>query len=263
MDNGQDLVPNLFVKYTGEPLSFHLHSMRQHYHRSNLVKHIEKYGGVINPTDTGSDVILVHDDNEHGLDVIRNAYKGHSDLKLMTVRVESTEWPFDCIRNKRVDKIIFEQKRMGGALGVLPHKADGGRLGNKIYVEMVKSAQDGVIVGNKNEYSWVNNHPASSWRQHYKKNQARLDKMITAKVKEINRARHQGYELSRNALPSRRSGRYTAITKEEEESTDDSIEIVSHDLDISPRSSSVFRYDDLFGWEEIGDEEEEQEDQYE
>ncbi|KAE9410936.1 hypothetical protein BT96DRAFT_805018, partial [Gymnopus androsaceus JB14] len=64
-----------------------------------------------------------------------------------------------------------EQKLSEWIAAKIPYKSTGGRTGNKLYQQLCE-------MGNHPEYAWVARHTWQSWRERYKKNATRLDKII-------------------------------------------------------------------------------------
>ena len=85
---------------------------------SNLRTTVQKYGGEINDTDVGSDVILVNPDYH---EKIRHAYKTHSNPELKGVHVEKLSWVGNSIKMGKCVH-FFELKAMGGVVAQ-NHKA--------------------------------------------------------------------------------------------------------------------------------------------
>ncbi|KAJ7156994.1 hypothetical protein C8R43DRAFT_411549 [Mycena crocata] len=243
----------LFTNAQGEPLKFHLHqNIRQLGARLKLQEDIEQYGGALSDTDKGSDVILVNPTHPPGLDCIRNAYKSHSDRELMKVHVESSSWVKNCIKNRKCVH-IFEQKRMGGVPAGgerprtefttaddqhliyflacrIPINDEGGRQGNRIYMELMNSAESGIrSESGEEEFAWVRRHTWQSWRERYKKCKNRFDPLIATLAAKLDVAPHQKYHLSRNAPHSGRAARDEEIYSAEEEEEEE------HDGDVANR----------------------------
>ncbi|KAF7306750.1 Myb-DNA-bind-2 domain-containing protein [Mycena indigotica] len=63
----------------------------------------------------------------------------------------------------------------------IPFKETGGRTGNRIYTQLCDMKDDP-------EYAWVQRHTWQSWRERYKKNSERLDKLIATIVAQTNPA---------------------------------------------------------------------------
>ncbi|KAJ7438499.1 hypothetical protein FB451DRAFT_160259 [Mycena latifolia] len=235
MEEEDELVNDTLFVRGGKPLKFYLHSsIKQLGARSALEAKIELYGGAVNAERSGSNIILVNPKDPTGdLEALRHMYKTHSDPSLKGVHVETMRWVDNSVKMGKCVH-LFTQKRMGGVapggfrertefsaeddrklcryVGTLiPDKTNGGRTGNNIYIRLMENAKL-----DPKEYGWVLRHTWQSWRERYKKNQERFDRVIEEQIVPLGVAPHQMYNLSRKA--PRRSGGNRAMEEEEEES---------------------------------------------
>ncbi|KAJ4486322.1 hypothetical protein J3R30DRAFT_3697829 [Lentinula aciculospora] len=106
--------------------------------------------------------------------------------------IESLEWVDKCIERQEVSFTPHVFKNPGGRrageertqfseederklcewiAAKIPFKSTGGRTGNKLYQQLCE-------MSNHPEYGWVTRHTWQSWRERYKKNAVRLDKIV-------------------------------------------------------------------------------------
>ncbi|KAJ3750197.1 hypothetical protein DFH05DRAFT_1385556, partial [Lentinula detonsa] len=107
--------------------------------------------------------------------------------------IESLEWVDKCIERQEVSFTPHVFKNPGGRrageertqfteederklcewiAAKIPFKSTGGRTGNKLYQQLCEMQR------NHPEYAWVTRHTWQSWRERYKKNAVRLDKIV-------------------------------------------------------------------------------------
>ncbi|KAJ7578586.1 hypothetical protein C8J56DRAFT_352216 [Mycena floridula] len=88
----------------------------------------------------------------------------------------------------------------------VPQKENGGRLGRNLWKEMVRNFHF-----LPEPYYWTQNHSWQSWREHYKKNQTRLDPIILRYVLKAKPTAKSTFGYVRNhPFPSRQASRLRA-----------------------------------------------------
>ncbi|KAL5495489.1 DLD2 [Sanghuangporus weigelae] len=184
------LIPQVFIK-DKYPVRIHIHrSIANVVSRQELADKISLHGGNPNASFDEATVILASKDTE-AYKTLRKDFQGR-EAKF----VESLQWLDTCIEQQLYHNSPNPVRNPGGRragdermpfteedeanlckwiASVIPNKHQGGRTGNKIYMELVSRVdQPG--------YEWVKRHTWQSWRERYKKNAERLDRHIAAIV---------------------------------------------------------------------------------
>ncbi|KAF8633840.1 hypothetical protein AX15_001215 [Amanita polypyramis BW_CC] len=209
----------LFTNSDGEPIRFFIHECVNLPGRPELRELVEEHGGEIVDTDKGVDTVIV-DDSYPFAQVLQNAYFLHPNRNNRRTRVEDVTFIEQCITTRvfqhrpvgrfpmrgndeyRTSYTEADEENLCRYLAMkIPDPKSGGRLGHKIYKDMVELA---LVM--PQEYAWVIRHPPESWREHYrnKKNRERLDAMIEQFRHEEHPTWEQLYKYDRT-LNQRRS----------------------------------------------------------
>ncbi|KAH8102943.1 hypothetical protein BXZ70DRAFT_761682 [Cristinia sonorae] len=154
-----------------------------------LARKIRRHGGTVVDDEEDADVVLVKDDyaaKAYGL-----RYSGYPN----STYVEPTGFVTKCINKREYEHTPQPLQGMPGRPGGrirheftgmedeqlavflacrLPDKEQGGRTGNSIYQQLT------LLAARYPEYSWARQHTWQSWRERYKKNSLRFDKLIEA-----------------------------------------------------------------------------------
>ncbi|TBU29335.1 hypothetical protein BD311DRAFT_720911 [Dichomitus squalens] len=178
----------------GEPVAFYLHGTNEPGdrwaltpgQREELARKVMAHGGRICPREEDADTIIA----KEGKAFYKLEYKYSSSRKY----VEKPTFVNTCIRNRRYAHEPIRQRSMGGRIPGetrvkftsqddrhlceyialrIPNKEAGGRYGEVFYKELV---DDGWK--NEHEFGWARRHTWHSWRERYRKNDARLDPII-------------------------------------------------------------------------------------
>ncbi|KAJ3857370.1 hypothetical protein EV368DRAFT_77855 [Lentinula lateritia] len=149
-------------------------------------------GGDILDDDDGVEIILI-DPNTVGTSqrYLQDAYDSHPDIKKRQIWIKEMSFVDECIEQGFLHLEPPPKRAMPGfppgrgriaytheddenlckhLARTLPNPASGGRQSLNFYKQLPKCV--------KGVYEWTNRHTAQSWREHYKKNQARLDSRI-------------------------------------------------------------------------------------
>ncbi|KAL5535307.1 hypothetical protein ACEPAF_3401 [Sanghuangporus sanghuang] len=184
------LITQVFIKDT-YPVRIHIHrSIANVVSRQELADRISLHGGDPNASFDEATVILASKDTEV-YKTLRKDFQGREEKF-----VENLQWLDACIEQQFYHNSPNPVRNPGGRragdermpfteedeanlckwiASVIPNKHQGGRTGNKIYMELVSRVdQPG--------YEWVKRHTWQSWRERYKKNAERLDRHIAAIV---------------------------------------------------------------------------------
>ncbi|KAJ7219581.1 hypothetical protein GGX14DRAFT_436809 [Mycena pura] len=271
MEEEEIVDDQIFVK-DGDPLQIFLHhSIKLPGSRRALKNKITKYGGEINDTDVGSDVILVNRDYH---EKIRHAYKTHSNPELKGVHVEKISWVDNSIKMGKCVH-FFELKAMGGVVAqnhkartefteedddhlihylavLLPDQSDGGRQGHNIYKKLMDNAE--VL---PQEYKWAKRHTWQSWRTRYKYKREWFNAQIHAVIPTLDTASHQRYDYSQKA--TKRHRRQVSTDPSESEEVDDDDDGEEEEYDGNSASAKRMRISSNSSQMEEEEEEEEEE----
>ncbi|KAF9044851.1 hypothetical protein BDZ89DRAFT_1008374 [Hymenopellis radicata] len=182
----------IFVE-NGAPIPIHIHSSIANVNaRNTLSERIMHSGGDPHATPQTARVVLA-DPNTEVFQALVKTYDGNP-----AVHVESYLWVKKCIekgivsftpvvfknpggRRRGEERTQFNERDdellCGWIASKIPYKEIGGRTGNRLYQQLLE-------LSDEPEYSWVTRHTWQSWRERYKKNAERMDKMISAIVAE-------------------------------------------------------------------------------
>ncbi|PCH33547.1 hypothetical protein WOLCODRAFT_86832 [Wolfiporia cocos MD-104 SS10] len=181
------LLKQIFV-HEGQPIRMHIDSSIANINvRAALSARIMHSGG--DPTASAQSArVILADPNTEVFQHLVKTYQGEADKY-----VESYLWVKKCIEKGQVIYTPVIYKNPGGRrpgeertqfseedevnlchwiAAKIPYKETGGRTGNRLYQQLCEMSTDP-------EYAWVTRHTWQSWRERYKKNSARLDKLIT------------------------------------------------------------------------------------
>ncbi|KAJ3815430.1 hypothetical protein F5876DRAFT_72068 [Lentinula aff. lateritia] len=177
----------------GIPIYFALHySIRGLDDIQAVSDKIWAQGGDILDDDDGVEIILI-DPNTVGTSqrYLQDAYDSHPDIKKRQIWIKEMSFVDDCIEQGFLHLEPPPKRAMPGfppgrgriaytheddenlckhLARTLPNPASGGRQSLNFYKQLPKCV--------KGVYEWTSRHTAQSWREHYKKNQARLDSRI-------------------------------------------------------------------------------------
>ncbi|KAK2466727.1 hypothetical protein APHAL10511_000985 [Amanita phalloides] len=239
----------VFAHENGEQIKFFLHESLASAAKVNIIRLAQEHGGKAVGTDDGADMVIV--DTNYPAETLQDAYFSHPNKKYRRIRVEDVTFIHKCISRGvfqhspimrypmrgsgpgRTNYTKADEENLCRYLAIkIPNARRGGRLGHKIYEDMVKLAH--VM---PREYAWVTRHPAESWREHYrsKKNRERLDTMIEKSRREERPRLEQLYIYDRTLRGPMAVIR--PLPNEEEESSPD-------ESDDQARPSSLFSVED-------------------
>ncbi|KAJ3895070.1 hypothetical protein GG344DRAFT_86141 [Lentinula edodes] len=183
---GAHIAP-IFLESEGRPMPIHVHeSIANVKFREALYEKILYCAGFPYASLESARVIIADSKTD-----VFNALVKHYQLTPHKY-IESLEWVDRCIERQGVsftphvfknpggrrageERTQFteedEQKLCEWIAAKIPFKSTGGRTGNKLYQQLCE-------MSNHPEYSWVTRHTWQSWRERYKKNAGRLDKIV-------------------------------------------------------------------------------------
>ncbi|KAF9229472.1 hypothetical protein BS17DRAFT_771511 [Gyrodon lividus] len=184
------LLKQIFVE-NGIPIKMHIHpSIANVNARAALSQRIMHSGG--DPTASPQSArVLLADPNTEVFQHLVKSYQGVPDKY-----IESYLWVKKCVEKGALVYTPLVYKNPGGRrpgeertqfteedeerlcqwiATKIPYKETGGRTGNRLYQQLCEMTVDP-------EYAWVTRHTWQSWRERYKKNSVRLDKMIATIV---------------------------------------------------------------------------------
>ncbi|KIK71132.1 hypothetical protein GYMLUDRAFT_33264 [Collybiopsis luxurians FD-317 M1] len=171
----------------GRPMHIHIHeSIANINFRQKMCERIMECAGYPYATVDSARVIIA--------DVKTGVFNALVKMYQLTPHkyIESLEWVEKCVERQDViftphvfknpggrrageERTQFseedEQKLCEWIAAKIPYKSTGGRTGNKLYQQLCE-------MRNHPEYTWVSRHTWQSWRERYKKNANRLDKII-------------------------------------------------------------------------------------
>ncbi|KAJ4475713.1 hypothetical protein J3R30DRAFT_3294088, partial [Lentinula aciculospora] len=179
----------------GVPLYFALHNSIQK--PGTYESYIQANGGDLLDSDDGADIVLFNP-TRSGLkqSSLQEAYDFHPDEDKRKIWVREMSFVDECVQRGSFELDLSVKKPMPGfpsgkgrtaftseddqnlcqhLARTLPDPAAGGRQSLLFYTKLVS------YVG---PYDWTQRHTAQSWREHYKKNKARLDIQIAEIVAE-------------------------------------------------------------------------------
>ncbi|KAA1475853.1 hypothetical protein DENSPDRAFT_842735 [Dentipellis sp. KUC8613] len=193
LDSDSDQNQDVFVQDDGRPIKFYLHDISAAF-ADPLTKKIQAHGGKITSQEAKAAVILVTKSRHY--DALTSEYGtgGHP-------KVHMSQWVDECIKKRKIVRLkpptrssgstaapargmqksrkaavpFSEMDRFHLCLWIaekVPDKKKGGRNGNKIYQDLEGSYE------RHGKYSWAHRHTWQSWKEHYKRNQDALDKVI-------------------------------------------------------------------------------------
>ncbi|KAF5390342.1 hypothetical protein D9757_002781 [Collybiopsis confluens] len=175
----------------GRPMHIHIHeSIANINFRQKMCERIMECAGYPYATIESARVILA--------DAKTNVFNALVKTYQLTPHkfIETLEWVDKCIERQDViftphvfknpggrrageERTQFseedEQKLCEWIAAKIPYKSTGGRTGNKLYQQLFE-------MRNHPEFTWVTRHTWQSWRERYKKNADRLDKIIDSIV---------------------------------------------------------------------------------
>jgi len=184
----------VFVEKNGSSINMYIHPSVEDTVRAALAMNIYHSGGEVVAAEKSARVIVAIRDTQPFIKLVE-LYRDRSD-----VYVESTAWVMKCVEK---DELVFTPMmyrnpggRRAGSVRTdftdddeaklaqwialkLPYKETGGRTGNRLYQQLYDMAPDP-------DYAWVDRHTWQSWRERYKKNAARLDRLVAIVVTERN-----------------------------------------------------------------------------
>ncbi|TFY68438.1 hypothetical protein EVG20_g3562 [Dentipellis fragilis] len=193
LDSDSDENQDVFVQDDGRPIKFYLHDISAAF-ADPLTKKIQAHGGKITSQEKKAAVILVTKSKHYDALTSNHGTGAHP-------QVHMSQWIDECIKKKRMVHLkpptrtssstavptrgkqnsrraavpFSEMDRFNLCRWIaekVPDKKKGGRNGNKIYQDLEDSYQKG------GKYCWANRHTWQSWKEHYKRNQDALDKVI-------------------------------------------------------------------------------------
>ncbi|KAJ7275231.1 hypothetical protein B0H12DRAFT_1086326 [Mycena haematopus] len=184
------LLKQIFVE-NGVPMPMHIHASIANVNaRSALTQRIMHSGGDPNATTQSARIILA-DPNTDVFPHLIKTYQGEPGKY-----IESYLWVKKCVERGAVIFTPLVYKNPGGRrpgeertqfteedeqnlanwiATKIPYKETGGRTGNRLYQQLCEQSADP-------EFAWVTRHTWQSWRERYKKNAVRLDKLIAVIV---------------------------------------------------------------------------------
>ncbi|KAJ7578459.1 hypothetical protein C8J56DRAFT_967984, partial [Mycena floridula] len=203
------------------PVRFMLHhTIQKQGSIDKLSSNIKRNGGQVVKTDDDADVVLMHERAGWSLQEFRNAYNTHPDQRKRQIYVEEMRFIQTCLdRNKYYHFTAAKKKMSGRPTGggrtaftiqdednmcqylatTVPQKENGGRLGQNLWKEMVRNFH--LL---PEPYYWAQNHSWQSWREHYKRNQTRLDPIISRYVLKVKPTAKSTFGYSRAKRKKRR-----------------------------------------------------------
>ncbi|KAJ6519634.1 hypothetical protein C8R45DRAFT_852716 [Mycena sanguinolenta] len=184
------LLKQIFVE-NGAPMPMHIHpSIANVNARSALSQRIMHSGGDPNATAQSARIILA-DPNTDVFPHLVKTYQSEPGKY-----IESYLWVKKCVERGAVAFTPLVYKNPGGRrpgeerthfteedeqnlaswiATKIPYKETGGRTGNRLYQQLCEQSADP-------EFAWVTRHTWQSWRERYKKNAVRLDRLIAVIV---------------------------------------------------------------------------------
>lgn len=156
-----------------------------------VTKRIQHSGGTIVNNANNADVILM-DPTSHSFNSTVSTYT-NPNRPNGPIQVESIKWVKRTVDSSELVFTPYPVRNVGGRkpgeeripfttaderhlceyiAKQIPYKATGGRTGNKLYQQLTE------VRAHEPGFEWVQRHPWQSWRERYKKNQDRLDKLI-------------------------------------------------------------------------------------
>ncbi|EAU92871.2 hypothetical protein CC1G_03658 [Coprinopsis cinerea okayama7 len=187
------LLKQIFIE-DGVPLQMHIHpSIANPNARSALSLRIMVHSGGIASASLQAAKVILADPNTEVFQHLVKTYESDPNKY-----VESYLWVKKCIEKGAVMYTPLVYKNPGGRrpgeertqfteddeqrlcrwiAEKIPFKETGGRTGNRLYQQLIEQASDP-------EYAWVTRHTWQSWRERYKKNASRLDRVIARIVEE-------------------------------------------------------------------------------
>ncbi|KAG7092926.1 hypothetical protein E1B28_009231 [Marasmius oreades] len=156
---------------------------------------IKAHGGIMLENDENTDFVLVMSMDRQKLKRFQDKYELSFDRKKRRIRVKEIEF----VKNSLLEGYMVpetQQAKPGFPAGKARTEftkeedenlckflaiqcPDGGRMGHLLYDRLVESAKY------SRDTSWAKSHPASSWRERYRKNKARLDPIIERYIIEL------------------------------------------------------------------------------
>ncbi|KAJ3784745.1 hypothetical protein GGU10DRAFT_270809, partial [Lentinula aff. detonsa] len=157
--------------------------------------YIQAHGGEVLDDDEGADMLLINP-TRPGVDqrLLQSAYDCHPDQDKSKIWVREMSFVDECIRRGLLHLESPPRRPMPGMppgrariaftaeddenlckhlARTLPDPASGGRQSLIFYEKLISLHKYLPDV-----YSWTKRHTSQSWREHYKKNKARLDLRI-------------------------------------------------------------------------------------
>ncbi|ESK91418.1 hypothetical protein Moror_2716 [Moniliophthora roreri MCA 2997] len=173
-----------------QPLKFTLHAtIVDGELQGDLYDAIEEHGGTVLDTDDGTDYVIFIPNEELSLEGYQKYYNTSRNADKRRIQVREIKLIEDSLmagvfvdasrtrnrggfpKGKKRNEFTWEDdENLSEFLAVTC--PDGGRLGHKLYRDLVESYRYG------DDRLWVLNHPASAWRERYKRNRRRFDERI-------------------------------------------------------------------------------------
>ncbi|KAF5330950.1 hypothetical protein D9619_005415 [Psilocybe cf. subviscida] len=219
------------------PIGFFFDPSVRKQHKDTLSQHIRDRGGEVVLTKAEADTILVGlNYSERDLQAQQASYLHSEDAALRKIWVERTSFVKDCIDAGRFTHKRKRQSQQGFRTRTEYTSDDDmdlckflwretvgnggmGRTGLQLYKRMVSMAK------HSNEHRWTGRHTAESWRNRYKKNQKRLDGLITKIAAETPAGIRLHFE---------NNGRYKQAAPQEEEEPEKDSELEPESEDEEP-----------------------------
>ncbi|KZT44387.1 hypothetical protein SISSUDRAFT_1012522 [Sistotremastrum suecicum HHB10207 ss-3] len=188
------LLPMVFQQ-NGVPHDIHLHAcIEEGNERVALRAQISQCGGNPDAEEDQASVIIAEETSPQWT-ALQKTYSNNADK-----HVEPTEWVKWCITNTFMEHWEVVKRDLGGRKAgasrneytaaedkhlanyiahLIPTSDSSGRTGNKIYKDLE------TLVQKNPDYMWASRHSWQSWRNRYKQNQQRFNRMIEAIVEQL------------------------------------------------------------------------------